>query len=125
MEKPVSISYGKEEVSVYQTDGVRSLFAANVGIEIFGDNFWPSYTDGDNRMVVPTDTMKNFIHATALDYSGESIEEFLVLLGQRFLGTYDHVGQIGLRARELPFARASHVLFGRLGDDFAVAELGL
>lgn len=117
------ISYGKEEVSVYRTDGVRSLFAAEVGIEVFGDNFWPSYTEGDNSMVVPTDTMKNFIHAVALDYDGESIEEFLALLARRFVAAYEHVGLIGVHARGLPFARASDVLFGRHHDDFPVAQL--
>ncbi len=123
MEAGMSISYGKEEVSVYRTDGVRSLFAAEVGIEVFGDNFWPSYTEGDNSLVIPTDTMKNFIHAVALDYDGESIEEFLALLARRFLATYEHVHLIGVHTRGLPFARASDVLFGRQHDDFPVAQL--
>jgi urate oxidase len=119
------ISYGKEAVSLYRTDGVSTLFAAEVALEVFGENFRPAYTEGDNSLVVPTDTMKNFVHATALEYEGEALEGLLELLGTRFLARYGHVERIGLRARELPFARASDVLFERVRDDFGVAELEL
>jgi len=119
------ISYGKEAVSLYRTDGVSTLFAAEVALEVFGDNFMPAYTEGDNSLVVATDTMKNFVHTTALEFEGDSLEDLLVLLGTRFLATYGHIERIGVRARELPFARASDVLFQRLHDDVAVAELEL
>lgn len=119
----MSIHYGKDAVSLYRTDGVRTLFAAEVRLDVFGENFMPAYTEGDNSLVVATDTMKNFVHATALEYEGESLEEFLDFLGHRFLSTYEHVERIGLRARELPFARQSDVLFQRTHDDYGVAEL--
>ena len=64
------IHYGKAEISVYRTDGVRSLLGAEVELDVFGENFMPAYTEGDNRLVVATDTMKNFVHAAALDYEG-------------------------------------------------------
>ena len=121
----MTISYGKEAVSVYRTDGVRSLLGAAVSIEVFGENFMPAYTEGDNSLVVATDTMKNFVHANALDYDGGDLEGLLVLLGERFLATYEHVERIAIRGRELPFARESDVLFRRLHDDHGVAELTL
>jgi urate oxidase / 2-oxo-4-hydroxy-4-carboxy-5-ureidoimidazoline decarboxylase len=77
--------YGKAAVSLYRTDGVRTLFGAEVDIDVFGENFLPSYREGDNTAVVPTDTMKNFIHAAALAFDGSSLEDFLELLGGRFL----------------------------------------
>ena len=103
--------YGKEAVSVYRTDGVRSLFAAEVGMTLRGESFLSSYTEGDNTLVVATDSMKNFIHATALDYEGSSLEGFLELVARRFLDTYDHVERIELHAREVPFARRGEQAF--------------
>jgi urate oxidase len=59
------IGYGKEAVSVYRTDGVSSLFAAEIGMTLRGEVFGPSYTEGDNTQVVATDSMKNFIQIVA------------------------------------------------------------
>jgi urate oxidase len=123
--EPVIIGYGKEAVSVYRTDGVRSLFAAAIGMTARGPAFLPSYTEGDNTLVVATDSMKNFIQITALDYDGTSLEGFLELLARRFLDTYDQVERIELTARELPFARRTEQSFQGLDGDHAVAELTL
>jgi urate oxidase len=117
------IHYGKAEVSVYRSDGVRELWGAEVELDVFGDNFAPAYVDGDNSMVVATDTMKNFVHAAALELEGGGLESFAEHVGLRFLETYGHVERIGLRAVELPFARRSDVLFQRLHDDRGVVEL--
>jgi urate oxidase len=119
------IGYGKEAVSVYRTDGVSSLFAAEVGMTLRGAAFAPSYTEGDNTLVVATDSMKNFIQVTALDYEGASLEGFLELLARRFLDTYSQVERIELTAREVPFARRSAQSFQSVGGDHAVAELTL
>jgi len=121
----MSIHYGKAAVTVYRTDGQSTLFAAEVRIDVNGDNFMPAYTEGDNSMVVATDTMKNFVYATALDYDGTSLEGFLDLLGHRFLTAYAHVESIRLHAREIPFARESRVLFKRTYGDCGVAEIGM
>jgi urate oxidase len=119
------IGYGKEAVSVYRTDGVSSLFAAEIGMTVRGEAFVPSYTEGDNTLVVATDSMKNFIQMTALEYGEASLEGFLELLARRFLETYGHVERIELTAREAPFARRSEQSFQRVGGDYAVAELAL
>lgn len=121
----MTIHYGKAAVSVYRTDGVSTLFAAEVDVDVLGEAFMPAYREGDNSLVVATDTMKNFVHATALAFGGDSLEGFLELLGTRFLETYGHVERIRLSARELAFARESDVLFRRLYDDEGAAELEL
>ena len=117
------IHYGKDEVSVYKSDSVRSLWGAEVRLDVFGENFLPAYTEGDNSLVVATDTMKNFVHAAALEFGGEEIEAFAEHVGRRFLETYGHVERIGVRVRERPFARRSDVLFQRLHDDYGIVEL--
>jgi urate oxidase len=119
------IGYGKEAVSVYRTDGVSSLFAAEIGMTVRGEAFVPSYTEGDNTLVVATDSMKNFIQMTALEYGEASLEGFLELLARRFLETYGHVERIELTAREATFARRSEQSFQQVGGDHAVAELAL
>jgi urate oxidase len=90
-----------------------------------GESFVPSYIEGDNTLVVATDSMKNFIHVTALDYDGASLEGFLELLARRFLDTYGQVERIELHAREAPFARRGEQAFQEVSADVAVAELAL
>ncbi len=85
------ISYGKAQVPMYRTyaremsklrrvpesdfQGRKNiLFGVEVDVEVFGDNFMPAYTHGDNSNVVATDTMKNFILRQGLIYNGTTIE---------------------------------------------------
>ena len=121
MAEPLTTFYGKDAVSVYRIEGDR-LFAAEIRLLVGNRVFVPSYTDGDNSLVVATDSMKNFIHKTALDYEGDSLEDLLREIGQRFLDRYDHVEVAELRARELTFARRSGLLYQRLYDDYATAS---
>ncbi len=117
------ISYGKAQVSLYRTyagvmSGVRAipesaftsrennLFGLEIDVEVFGDNFMPAYTHGDNSAVVATDTMKNFVLRQALDYTGSTLEGFLDFLGGRFLATYPQMQRLRLTGKELPFEAA-------------------
>ena len=124
MAEPVAISYGKDAVSVYRTDG-EHLFACEVRMLIRGEAFVPSYTEGDNSMVVATDSMKNFIHMTALGFEAPTLEDLLVELGTRFVDRYEHVEAVDLHARELPFAARAGTVFQRLYDDYAVATVNV
>ena len=119
----MKIHYGKDAIGVYRTDGSGSLWGAEVRLDVFGSNFEPAYTQGDNSMVIATDSMKNFVHAVAGDYDGDSLEGFAELVGRTFLARYEHVERVGVRARERPFARLSGVLYQRLGADYSVVEL--
>jgi urate oxidase/2-oxo-4-hydroxy-4-carboxy-5-ureidoimidazoline decarboxylase len=144
------ISYGKLDVPV-QLVGVAplsglpaipespvraldsGLLALDVCMEVLGQRFLAAYTEGDNRNVVATDTMKNVILRHALEYDGATPEGFLESLGRRFLGTYPEMEGLRLWAREQPFApvaigaarERSDRLFSLGGGDHAVAELEL
>jgi urate oxidase len=120
--EPVAISYGKDAVSVYRTDGER-LFACEVRMLVRGEAFTTSYTEGDNAMVVATDSMKNFIHHTALEYEGASLEDFLVELGSRFAAKYEHVEAVELHGRESAFAPRAGPVLQRLYDDYGMADV--
>jgi urate oxidase len=148
------ISYGKLYVPVYRTyaapmKGVRPvpespfsgssniLFAAEVDLEVFGNNFLPAYTRGDNSMVVATDSMKNFILRESLNYQGATLEGLLYFLGSGFLNTYPQMEALRITGRELPFSAAqvprsarggfgdSEVLFSRSNNDYGYAYLDM
>jgi urate oxidase len=146
------ISYGKLYVPIYRVYAVplsgvtpipessftgreNILFAAEIDVEVFGKNFLPAYTRGDNSMVVATDSMKNFILRHALSFEGSTLEGFLTLLGRQFLTIYPEMESLRMTGRELAFTPAavpmkggsgfenSNVLFKRSNDDFAMASL--
>ncbi len=113
------ISYGKARVPLYRVyatplSGVirisessftgrdNMLFAMEIDVEVFGNNFLPAYLSGDNANVVATDSMKNFILRQALAYEGSTLEGFLDLLGRQFLGTYPQMERLRVTGRELP-----------------------
>jgi urate oxidase len=125
MAEPLTIHYGKDAVSVYRADEACNLFAAEVELVAHGDVFLPSYTEGDNTQVVATDSMKNFIHACALDFDGASLEDFLALVGRRFLDRYEHVERATLDGREITFERSGGVLYRQTYGDRGVAWLDL
>ena len=79
-------SYGKSRIRLVQVSrrGDRhDLRDLTVAIAFEGD-YDTSYTDGDNRDVLPTDTMKNTVYALAArDGAGEP-EAFGMILGQPF-----------------------------------------
>jgi len=121
----VRISYGKLRVPVHRVirDEDPPLLACEVDVEVLGDNFRPAYTEGDNRSVVATDTMKNLILRQALAYAGPTLEGFLAHLGREFLETYAVMEAVRLTGRELRFDRLSPVLLSRSHDDRGEATL--
>jgi urate oxidase len=79
--------YGKSAIRLVRVDRdaashrVRDL---TVAIALEGD-FDSSYVDGDNSLVVATDTMKNTTYALAAEHLTGSIETFGAALGRHFL----------------------------------------
>ena len=82
------ISYGKAQVMFYRLGGRDVVpLAASVDIDVFGKRFVAAYTEGDNREVVATDTMKNFVYAMAAEYTGATLLGLCAFLGRRFIET--------------------------------------
>jgi urate oxidase / 2-oxo-4-hydroxy-4-carboxy-5-ureidoimidazoline decarboxylase len=134
------ISYGKARVPVYRhyasplegiapvpessfTGRANSLFANEISVEVFGDNFLPAYTRGDNSNVVATDSMKNFILREGQTYEGATLEGYLDHLGSGLLRKYEQMHGLRVSGRELPFSADSNVLHQRRHDDHSAAEL--
>jgi urate oxidase len=124
------ISYGKAHVVFYRVGGVDIVpLAASVDVDVFGERFMTAYTHGDNRHVVATDTMKNFVYAMAAEYSGRTLLGLCAFLGRRFLETYPVMETLRISAREIPLDAAagergpSNVLFRSTRTDAAVAQV--
>jgi len=134
------ISYGKARVPVYRhyatplediapvpessfTGRSNSLFANEISVEVFGDNFLPAYTRGDNSNVVATDSMKNFILRGGQTYEGATLEGYLDHLGAGLLEKYEQMRGLRVSGRELPFSADSDVLHQRRDGDYSAAEL--
>jgi urate oxidase len=85
--------YGKARVRVARVlreGGRHSIFEADVQVMLAGD-FATSFTEGDNSLVVPTDTMKNTVNVLAQTELGPEIERFGLALSRHFLGKYPQV----------------------------------
>ena len=148
------IQYGKADVKVYRTygtplHGVRQipespfagreniLMAAELEVTVHGTAFLDAYTRGDNRRVVATDTMKNFMHAASLATTATTLEGWLHDVGASFLATYPDMERLTMHGRELPFPAAlvpaddgdgfgaSEVVFSRDRNDHSTASLDL
>jgi urate oxidase len=148
------IQYGKADVKVYRTYGTplhgvmpipespfsgreNILMAAELEVTVHGTAFLDAYTRGDNRRVVATDTMKNFMHTASLASAASTIEGWLYDVGSAFLSTYPDMERLTMDGRELPFPAAlvpaedgdgfaaSEVLFARDRNDRSTASLDL
>lgn len=114
------MNYGKENVAVYRTyapplENVRTipessfdgrenvLFGAEVRVQVEGEAFLPSFSEGDNSMLVATDSMKNFVHHHLGEYEGATIEGFLDYVGTELLETYSQMEAVTISADQLPF----------------------
>lgn len=85
--------YGKSRVRVgrvVRRENHHDFYEMTVSIALEGD-FDASYRDGDNSLVLPTDTMKNTVYALAKDPAVEQPESFAILLAKHFLGHLRHV----------------------------------
>ncbi len=131
------IRYGKADVKVYRTyaeplTGITPipespftgreniLAAAEIEVVDQGTEYNDAYTKGDNRKVVATDTMKNFIHAASLTARARSLEEWLLEVGTAFLDTYPHMERLTMLGRDLPFPAA--LVPAADGDGFEASD---
>ncbi|MBV9406432.1 MAG: urate oxidase, partial [Acidobacteriaceae bacterium] len=76
----------------------------SVGI-LFQGALAESYTGGDNRLVLPTDTMKNTIYVLARKQPIESIEEFALRAGDHFLERFAHLSCVTVEIEQVPWQR--------------------
>jgi urate oxidase len=93
--------YGKAAirlVRVGRDSHPHRLRDLTVAIALEGD-FTSAHVDGDNSLVIATDTMKNTAYALAADHLTGSIEDFAAVLARHFLD-FDQVDRSIVNIRE-------------------------
>jgi urate oxidase len=99
-------NYGKAKVRVLKVVREKDrhwLKELEISISLQG-NFHDAFTQGDNRLVVPADTLKNAIHILAKERLGAGNEDFGIVVGQHFLA-YEQVAQVQARLTERSWQR--------------------
>ncbi|MEW9701886.1 factor-independent urate hydroxylase [Paenibacillus sp. SI8] len=112
--------YGKGDVWVYRsyakpltnltlipesgfTGRDNILFGMNIKVAVSGEKFFTSFSEGDNSLVVATDSMKNFILRKAGEYEGATAEGFLEFAARKFLETYPQMTGVKMTADQVSF----------------------
>jgi urate oxidase len=117
-------NYGKSRVRllrVLRQEGRHDIKELTVGIRFEGD-FEAAHTKGENKKILPSDTIKNTVYALARQYPVEAVEDFALHLIEHFLTYNEQVSRVGLRrwkirgpafrterSRMLPHSRARQV----------------
>jgi len=100
-------SYGKQRVRllrVARQDGRHDLQELTIDIRFEGD-FETAHTEGDNKKILPTDTMKNTVYALARQRPIETIETFCEQLTEHFLENNPQASGVHVEAAETLWAR--------------------
>ena len=129
----VESAYGKSRVRLVQVarHGDRhDLSDLTIAIRFQGD-YDESYADGDNRNVLPTDTMKNTVYALAARSGIQEPEAFALQLSRHFLDRNPELSEvrIDVSARSWSRVRAngredSQTFIGRGPDVRTVSVIG-
>ena len=105
-------AYGKTGVrltKVTRHKDQHALIELTADIELEGE-FQSAYQEGDNRLIIPTDTMKNTLYVLAQKSGVPGLESYGCTVVNHFLDRYPHVTKVTLRSREHPWRRI------RVGD---------
>jgi len=101
-------TYGKGRVRVMRVHrGERHEVRELTIMTLLDGDFAAAYTEGDNRTVVATDTIKNIAYIVARENMTAGTEEYGELLAARFLQRYPQVERVRVSLRETRWARAS------------------
>lgn len=100
-------TYGKGRVRVMRVakDGERQEVRELSVLTMLEGDFAAAYTEGDNRQVVATDTIKNLTYVVARESPNLPTECYAAKLAERFLERYAHVDRAAVTAHETKWAR--------------------
>ncbi|MCB4767769.1 urate oxidase [Ancylobacter sp. Lp-2] len=100
-------SYGKGRVRIMrvQRDTPRHEVRELTVQCMLTGAFDAAYTEGDNRSVIATDSIKNIVNIVARDHVGLDNEDYCRVLAQYFLDRYEHVDTVEITASETKWAR--------------------
>lgn len=100
-------SYGKNAVQlskIIRHPAYHEFRQITVNVSLKGD-FEEAHTEGDNSLILPTDTQKNTVYALAKDHFKTSIEDFALYLANHFVTTQSQVEQATIEIAEHSYHR--------------------
>jgi urate oxidase len=95
-------SYGKTGVRLVKVErqgAWHDLRDITIAVQVFGA-FENAYLEGDNRSVLPTDTMKNTVYVLARQQPLGEIENLGLRLAEHFLSRYAHLTRVRITISE-------------------------
>lgn len=106
-----SARYGKDNIRVCKVSrdpstGTQSVTEMTVTILLSG-GISTSYTEADNSVVVPTDTMKQTTYIMAKQHPVNPPELFAAMLSNHFVTTYPHITTANVKVVQHRWARIS------------------
>jgi urate oxidase len=119
--------YGKQAVrlvTVRRLPDRHELKDVTVAVHFEGD-FAAAYTDGDNRGVLPTDTMKNTVYALASEHPFDDVEDFGLLLTNHFLANNPRAARVRVDLTEHPWEplETGRTAFRQPGGERRIAQV--
>lgn len=99
--------YGESRVRllrVMHRGGIDEVKDLAVTVRLEG-NFEGAHTAGDNRTLLPPDTIKNTVYVLARQYPAEAIEDFAFHLVEHFLTYNPQISRVHLEITERPWSR--------------------
>lgn len=100
-------AYGKNAINlskVIRHPDRHEIRQLTVNVSLQGE-FDTVHTQGDNRNVLPTDTMKNTVYALAKDHLSGALEEFGTILSGYFLRHNPQVSEVRIELEEHTWQR--------------------
>jgi len=100
-------AYGKSSirlVKVSRRGDRHDLKDLTIAIRFEGE-YDQSYTEGDNRGVLPTDTMKNTVYALAAQTAADEPDAFGLALARHFLDRNPRLARVRVDVTEHPWGR--------------------
>ena len=101
MSRLKSNQYGKSRVRVLKVlrGNEHEVCELEADVLLRGD-LEGSYLGSDNSSIVPTDTVKNTVHALAYESLGTCRSSFANVIGRHFLARYGHLDGVNVELRE-------------------------
>jgi urate oxidase len=99
--------YGKGRVRVMKVlreGATHTLKELTASVALEGD-FERSFTDADNSLVVPTDTMKNTVNVLAHEHLGLENEPFAAIVATHFVEKYPQIRRATVELEERVWSR--------------------
>ena len=103
-------SYGSSQIQllrVAKQEGRHDIRELGISIHFEGD-FEAAHSQGDNRKILPADSMKNTVYALARQHSIEPLENFGLHLIDHFLTYNPQVTRVRIESTESIWSRLPH-----------------